>query len=98
MQVWEGRRRERGSCKTGGMGQPIGHEMRRYSAVVGAGREVVWWLVRVRAGSGASLCLATGGMEPTVHEDLSAVYCERAQCSAVYAIVCGRAYLTYIES
>ena len=41
---------------------------------------------------GASLCLATGGMEPTVHEDLSAVYCERAQCSAVYAIVCGRAY------
>ena len=65
--------------------QPLGHEMRRYSAVVGAGREVVWWLVRVRAGRvrSASLCLATGGMEPTVHEDLSAVYCERAQCSAV---------------
>ncbi len=43
-------------------------------------------------GFGAPLCLATGVIGPTVHEDLSAIYCERAQCSVVYAIVCERAY------
>ena len=41
------REREGGSCN---VAQPLGHGMRRLSAGVGGGREVVWWLVRVRAG------------------------------------------------
>ena len=45
MQVWGGRAGGRGR-EGRAIAQPIGHEKRRYSAGVGAGREVVWWLVR----------------------------------------------------
>ena len=69
--------------------QPLGHEMRRYSAVVGAGREVVWWLVRVRAGMFRSAFVLGHGWHYSLHPPCART-CPLCIVNAPSAALCTR--------